>query len=41
MDDSTTACASAMLRQTLAHRAPTDGRERYAGPAMPQEVTHP
>ncbi|GAB2618841.1 RNA polymerase sigma factor SigE [Nocardioides ginkgobilobae] len=31
----------AMLRQALAHRAPTDGRERYAGPAMPQEVTHP
>ena len=29
----------AMLRQTLAHRAPTDGRERYAGPALPQEVT--
>jgi RNA polymerase sigma factor (sigma-70 family) len=29
----------AMLRQALAHRAPTDGRERYAGPGLPQEVT--
>jgi RNA polymerase sigma-70 factor (ECF subfamily) len=28
----------AMLRRALAHRAPVDGRERYAGPAPADEV---
>jgi RNA polymerase sigma-70 factor (ECF subfamily) len=28
----------AMLREALAHRAPTAGRERYAGPAVPGQV---
>jgi RNA polymerase sigma-70 factor (ECF subfamily) len=28
----------AMLREALAHRAPTGGRERYAGPALPGTV---
>jgi RNA polymerase sigma-70 factor (ECF subfamily) len=27
-----------MLREALAHRAPTAGRERYAGPALPGPV---
>ncbi len=27
-----------MLRTALAHRAPTPGRERYSGPATPQEA---
>ena len=32
----------AMLRQALAHRAPAEGRERYAGPSVAlQEVTRP
>ena len=29
----------AMLREALAHRAPTAGRERYAGPALPGTVS--
>jgi hypothetical protein len=28
-----------MLREALAHRAPTAGRERYAGPALPGTVS--
>ena len=28
----------AMLREALAHRAPAEGRQRYAGPALPGPV---
>jgi hypothetical protein len=27
-----------MLRRALAHRAPTEGRERYAGPGLGSDV---
>ena len=31
----------AMLREALAHRAPTEGRERYAGPAAARRPVPP